>query len=220
MVACGSDQGRSVFVTAGVARLRQGLRKRENAGLGRKLPFLDGHWEGNLLLTGYTKQIFRPECNPQFQSLHCIARLNEDVSGALPYINAVLGGAQFLEDPPEVMFHHQGRIIKIGPREIALNALKDEQQADELLTWLMNEINQAWDKRASIEPSRQGQKRPVLIEVLKLLPKTNCRKCGLATCMVFAAQMVAGGRSVEQCPELSAQQQDALTAYVDGFKFD
>ena len=44
-----------------------------------------------MLLKGYTKEIFRPECNPSFQSLHCIAHLDQDVSEALPYLNAVLG---------------------------------------------------------------------------------------------------------------------------------
>ena len=44
MVDCGSDQGRSVLATAGVAALRRGLTKRENAGLGRKMPFVDGYY--------------------------------------------------------------------------------------------------------------------------------------------------------------------------------
>lgn len=32
-----------------------------------------------MLLKSYTKEIFRPECNPSFQSLHCIAHLNQDI---------------------------------------------------------------------------------------------------------------------------------------------
>jgi hypothetical protein len=43
MVDFGSEQGRSYFVTAGVAALRRGLQNSENAGLDRKMPFLDGH---------------------------------------------------------------------------------------------------------------------------------------------------------------------------------
>jgi hypothetical protein len=43
MADCGSDQGRSVLATAGVAALRRGLPKRENTGLGRKMLFLGGH---------------------------------------------------------------------------------------------------------------------------------------------------------------------------------
>jgi hypothetical protein len=43
MVDFGSGPGRSLFVTGGVAALRRGLQKDENAGLGRKMPFPDGH---------------------------------------------------------------------------------------------------------------------------------------------------------------------------------
>jgi len=40
MVGCGSDQGRSILETAGVAVLRRGVPKSENADLGLKVPFL------------------------------------------------------------------------------------------------------------------------------------------------------------------------------------
>jgi len=44
MVDFGLAQGRSLFVTAGVAALRRGLQKDENAGLDRKMPFMDEHY--------------------------------------------------------------------------------------------------------------------------------------------------------------------------------
>jgi hypothetical protein len=43
MVDFGSGQGRSDFETTGVAGLRRGFKKSENADLGRKMPFLGGH---------------------------------------------------------------------------------------------------------------------------------------------------------------------------------
>ena len=43
MVDFGFGQGRSDFEAAGVVRLRRGFQKSENAGRGRKMPFLDGH---------------------------------------------------------------------------------------------------------------------------------------------------------------------------------
>ena len=42
-VALAKAKGRSDFATAGVARLRRGLQRSENAGMGRKVPFMDGH---------------------------------------------------------------------------------------------------------------------------------------------------------------------------------
>jgi hypothetical protein len=41
MVNCGSDQGRRIFETGGVAALRRGFHKYENAELGRKAPFME-----------------------------------------------------------------------------------------------------------------------------------------------------------------------------------
>jgi non-ribosomal peptide synthetase component F len=44
MVDFGSGQDRSDFETAGVVVLRRGFQKSENAGRGRKMPFMDGHY--------------------------------------------------------------------------------------------------------------------------------------------------------------------------------
>jgi len=110
-----------------------------------------------MLLESYTKRIFRAECNPQFESLHCIASLNQDVSEALPYLNAVLGGFEYLKDPPAVVFRSRGRLITVHGREIAINALNDEEEADKILDWLKREINQAWENRAEIKPSTEGR---------------------------------------------------------------
>jgi hypothetical protein len=44
IVAFGSDQGRSEFETAGVALLRRGFQKSENAGLVQKMLFKGGHY--------------------------------------------------------------------------------------------------------------------------------------------------------------------------------
>jgi ArsR family metal-binding transcriptional regulator len=173
-----------------------------------------------MLLTGYVKQIFRPTCNPGFESVHCIARLNEDISEALPYLNAMLGGTEYFRDPPELMLLHYGKIIKVGGREIAVNALEDEKEADRILGWLQDHINEAWLNRDSIIPKYKGREKPKLIEILKLLPRTNCKKCGRATCMVFAAQMVEGGLGPEDCPDLPDDFREKLAAYLAKYDLD
>ena len=173
-----------------------------------------------MLLSGYTKKIFRPECNPSFESVHCIATLDQDISDALPYLNAELGGTQYYKDPPAVMFHTYGKIIKVSGREIAVNALRDEDEAHKIIEWLKNEINRVWDMRDQISPSEATPEKPKLIEILKLLPKTNCKKCNLPTCMVFAAHVMEGVRGASECPEMSMDQQQRLKHYLSKFQFD
>jgi ArsR family metal-binding transcriptional regulator len=173
-----------------------------------------------MLLKSYAKRIFRAECNPSFESLHCIATLDQDVSGALPYLNAVLGGFEYLKEPPAVVFRSQGRLITVHGRQIAINALQDEAEADKILEWLKREINDAWEKRAEITPCYEGAPKPQILEILKLLPRTNCRKCGEPTCMVFAARAAEGVRGASDCPPLFSEAKERLEGYLSRFKFD
>ncbi|MBA4368384.1 MAG: Fe-S cluster protein [Desulfobacterium sp.] len=170
-----------------------------------------------MLLKSYHKRIFRAECNPGFESLHCIAQLEQDVSLALPYLNAELGGFEYLKDPPAVTFKTHGRLITVQGREIAVNALKDEAEADKILEWLKQEINAAWEKREEIEPSEKGLPKPKIIEILKCLPKTNCMACGAATCMVFATQVAEGAKGPDDCPSLNGSEKNRLNEYLAGF---
>ncbi len=173
-----------------------------------------------MLLKNYSKEIFRPECNPGFESLHCIARLEQDISAVLPYLNSVLGGFEYLKDPAALTLRAQGKLITIHGRKIAINALRDETEADKILAWLKREINTAWNNRDSIEPSYEGAPKPKLIEILKLLPRTNCGECGEPTCMVFAARMAEDAKDPEDCPPMAAENKQRLGKYMGLFKFD
>ncbi len=173
-----------------------------------------------MLLKSYRKEIFRAKCNPEFEAVHCHAHLDQDVGEVIPYLNAELGGFQFTRDPLSVTFKNRGRLITIHPRKIAVNALKDEEETDKILNWLKNQINDVWERRAEIEPSFEPAPRPLVFEILKCLPKTNCRKCDLPTCMVFAAQMAEGVKGIEDCPPLEGENLEKLKSYMANFNLD
>ncbi len=170
-----------------------------------------------MFLKEYRKDIFRPECNPNFQSVHCIAHLETDISEVLPYLNTVLGGSTYTQSPPSVSFKVHGKLITLHSREIAINALKNEEEADKILLWLKHEINDTWEKRSQIEPSFQEISKPQVLEILRLLPRNNCRRCGQATCMVFALLVTDGVKGPEDCPGLSDPHKTKLQKYLEPF---
>lgn len=170
-----------------------------------------------MLLKGYHKEIFRAKCNPGFQSVHCFAHLDEDIGEAIPYLNAELGGYQCVKEPPSVTLKIHGRLITIHGKKIAVNALKDEAEADTVLNWLKNEINDIWDRRHEISPSFESAARPKVLEILKLLPKTNCRECRLPTCMVFAVQAAEGAKGPEDCQAMSEENREKMRLYLKPF---
>ncbi len=44
-----------------------------------------------------------------------------------------------------------------------------------------------------------------LMEILKLLEKSNCRKCDEKTCMAFAAAVYKGDRPLSDCPQIAPE---------------
>src|ERR1035437_8016937 len=41
------------------------------------------------------------------------------------------------------------------------------------------------------------------VQIFKLLPKTNCKKCGHPTCLAFAMKLAQRQASVDLCPDVS-----------------
>ena len=48
------------------------------------------------------------------------------------------------------------------------------------------------------------------IEIFKLLPKTNCKECGVPTCLAFAMSLAAGKAELSACPYVSEEAKEQL----------
>lgn len=48
------------------------------------------------------------------------------------------------------------------------------------------------------------------LDIYKLLPKTNCKDCGFATCLAFAMALAQKKVSLDKCPHVSALAKEAL----------
>ena len=159
-----------------------------------------------MLLTGFSLEIFKSKCDSNAQGVHCFVHLEDDISEVLPYLNTKLGGFVYTQDPPSLTLKNYGKLLTLHPYKIAINALKDKDEAEKIASWLHREINDTWERRHEIEPSTASAKQPALIEVLKLLPKTNCRECHELTCMVFASRVVEGVKDaiIAECRPVSS----------------
>jgi acetyl-CoA decarbonylase/synthase complex subunit gamma len=48
------------------------------------------------------------------------------------------------------------------------------------------------------------------LDIFKLLPKTNCKKCGCPTCLAFAMKLAQKQASLDQCPDVSEKSKAEL----------
>jgi len=176
--------------------------------------------EEKMLLESYRLEIFNNECMPGAMTVQCFAHLDQDVSEALPFLNAELGGFTYIEHPPSVTFRLHGKLLTVHGNKIAVNALKDETEARKIVEWIKREINDVWKKRDTITPRYRGIPQPQVIQILKHLPKTNCRDCGEPTCMVFATRVAEGAKGSGDCPSLPLSAKAELDAYMKPYALD
>ncbi len=171
-----------------------------------------------MLIRQYRKEFVRPP-NPNAPHLRCYAHIDEDIGAILPHLNAVLGGHQYFRHPPSLTLKYRAKLITLYPRLIAINMVKDEEEAEDILEWLRQVVNDTWARREAIEPRFEVAPQPRILDILKLLPMNNCGECGLPTCLVFAAQVSDGIKGPADCPAINDQNKKRLREYLENFNF-
>ncbi|MCX5892531.1 MAG: Fe-S cluster protein [Deltaproteobacteria bacterium] len=166
--------------------------------------------------------IFRPKCDPGKEVLHGIATLKDDISPAFPYLNAELGGWDYDRLNEVVLLKlSAGKWITLQPLEIAIRGARDQEELQAMLEWIKGQINDIYARRDGITPRYASQAGLKVLEILKLLPRTNCRACGYATCMAYAAALREGEISLNDCPplreEAHREQGEKLQTYLKSF---
>jgi len=148
------------------------------------------------------------------------AELSNDVREVLPYLNAVITEAVYTPQQPSLTFRWKEKVLTIASREINIAQATSNEEAQATLDELRDYINEIWDKKETITPlyERRDVKEVKARDILKLLPQTNCRECGLPTCFAFAMVLSKGRKHLKDCPPLSqpefAEKREALVSLL------
>jgi ArsR family metal-binding transcriptional regulator len=166
--------------------------------------------------------IFRPKMDSTKEVLHGIATFTADISPALPYVNAELGGWDYDQTNQVLLLKmSDGKWITLQPQQIAIRGARDQAEVKALLTWIQGQINDIYARREAITPRYVSQAGLKVMEILKLLPMTNCKACGYAACMAYAAALREGEIRLEDCPPLweekFREKRQKLQAYLQSF---
>lgn len=93
--------------------------------------------------------------------------------------------------------------VAIKSQEITISNLPDRDAATIEMEKIIAEINRIWMDRENLTPLHTPRKRLVAMEVYQLLPRTNCKLCGQASCFAFATQITVGGADLQACTPCS-----------------
>jgi len=166
--------------------------------------------------------IFRPKMDSSKEALHAIATFTADLSPAFPYVNAELGGWDYDQTNQVLLLKlSDGKWITLHPQKIAIRGARDMAEAKALLAWIQAQINDIYRRREAITPRYVSQAGLKVIEILRLLPMTNCKACGYTACMAYAAALREGEISLNDCPSLWEEKyrgkRKKLQAYLESF---
>jgi ArsR family metal-binding transcriptional regulator len=138
-------------------------------------------------------------CLADSEKLRLIAPISGDITEVLPFINGALKNAVYNQHANYLIYSEGYRRITLFSQKITLAKVDDIYDAWRLLESVRRLVNDTWNKRDSIEPLFTSRKKPVVIEIYKHLPKTNCRECGCETCLAFAVKLHSGDGNITQC---------------------
>jgi ArsR family metal-binding transcriptional regulator len=152
-----------------------------------------------MLLKSYTFETSLPECNPMAETLNAIASLSDDIGETLPYLTSVIKLCSYDDNTKTLTFKQDGKGIAMYPRQIAVTKLRDREEAEQVLDELKDLINSTYDRRGNIQPCYKKGGELKYLDVFKLLPGTNCKECGEATCLAFATRLVQQETNIARC---------------------
>jgi ArsR family metal-binding transcriptional regulator len=154
------------------------------------------------LISDYQLELFSPPCLPGAPSWSARVSLESDIEPVLPYLNAQLEGAEYEPDAKVLVWGDRRYKFAFRPREIKAGPAQDREEAQRLVDRAIALVNEVWQDREHLEPRHEKRTVVNLMQIYRLLPRTNCGECGRGTCMAFAAALKEGDTELTCCPVL------------------
>lgn len=154
------------------------------------------------MLKGFTLQTMLPECDSKTDTVNAIVDLTDDVSEVLPFLASVTGVCTYDDRIKVLMLNRGGHRVVIYPRRITITRLNDRQEATRVADELKDLINSTYENKQNVVPCYRKGGEVRVLDVMRLLPGTNCRECGQPTCTAFAAKLARQETVVARCSPL------------------
>ncbi len=155
-----------------------------------------------MLIKGYSDFSFsKAGILPQFQPMWgAYFKLDNNVRCLFPYINREIPDALYYDIPEYIQFKLDGVHCSLYPIEVMVAPFYDQDQALGFITHFIDFLNDLFDRKESLIPDYKKYKPVSILDIYKLLPGTNCKECGYASCMAYAAFLSKSETTTDQCP--------------------
>jgi DNA-binding CsgD family transcriptional regulator/ArsR family metal-binding transcriptional regulator len=134
-----------------------------------------------------------------------------DLSPLFPYINAVVNQSQYYDKPVYIKFMFADRLCALYPDRGAFTPIRDMAEAMDFLPELLGFLADVAHRAPDIVPNHKKYRTSSAVDIYRLLPGSNCRLCGYASCMAFAAALSRRHTDTTRCPHLNRPVEESAT---------
>ena len=139
-------------------------------------------------------------CLAEPGKLIVIGRPSRPIDGLLPLVAAVSPNViAFNSAAGTLTLRRKPGFITFYPDKVMITQVVDTAEGLELLDAVCDLLNQCWAHRDTIQPVTTIRRSPRPLDIWTLLPQTNCRRCGEATCMAFAFALLLNKQAPDAC---------------------
>ncbi|TKJ40013.1 Fe-S cluster protein [candidate division LCP-89 bacterium B3_LCP] len=141
-------------------------------------------------------------CLADPKKIRFTADFQQDVSDVFPYLNTVVKSAIYNHAGRTLTIRKDGRLITLHSKHVSAAKINGLEDAQETVNWLVKLINDCHLKQSTINPNYDRRDRLTVLDIVRLLPGTNCKKCGQQTCLSFAALLASENASIAACRDI------------------
>ncbi len=162
-------------------------------------------------------------CLAELGKIIIVGKPSRPIDAVLPLLNALLPNViSYNPRAGALVLRRKLGFITLLADTIIITQVKDVDEGLELLNAARDLLNQTWEQREMIQPRNEERRTPRPLDVWELLPRTNCRECGEATCMAFGFALMEARRRVDECKPLrvadAAAQRETLRELLGNYE--
>lgn len=162
------------------------------------------------LIENFSFELTPIPCEIGSEDYKLTAKTDKSLNDLLPYLNGYIKKGIYTPQANTFVFNYEGHKVSVSNDKVMIARIKSKDEGKDLAEKVIAFLNEIYEKKDEISPCYERREPPKALDIYKLLPKTNCKKCGEPSCFVFATKLSQGDHEIEDCTELSPEQFNAI----------
>lgn len=144
-------------------------------------------------------------CLAESSRIIVVGQPSRDLEEVLPFLATLPNVITYNPYACTLTFRRERGFLTLYRDRVIFTQVADVAEGLELLSALAEAINTTWENRHRLVAIRTPRLAPRPLDVWALLPQSNCKQCGEASCMAFAFALLMRQRDLSECAPLAEQ---------------